>query len=79
MQCYNFPVRRLNGEFYAQVYPFDTKFFRKVHPAGALLFSGIHSHLVHLPKAKEPRWVLSGVPKCWLEDDGTMCLDEAHR
>ena len=31
MQCYNFSVRRLNGDFYAHVYPFDTKFYRKVH------------------------------------------------
>ena len=86
MQCYNFSVRRLNGEFYAYVYPFDTKFFRKVHPAGALLFSGVHSHLIvlqhlliHLPNAKKPIWVLSEVPKYWLEDDGAMCLDETHR
>ena len=34
--------------------------------------------LIHLPKAKQPIWVLS-VPKYWLEDDGTMCLDETHR
>ena len=81
----SFPVRRLTGEFYAQVYPFDTKFFRKVHPAGALLFSG-SSHLmllqyllIHLPKAKQPLWVLSEVPKYWLEDDGAMFLDEAHK
>ena len=53
---------------------------------GALLFSGVHSHLmlrqhllIHLPKAKQPLWVLSEVPKYWLEDDGAMCLDEAHR
>ena len=46
MLCYNFSVRRLNGDFYAHVYPFDTKFYRKVHPAGALLFSGVHSHLM---------------------------------
>ena len=70
MQCYSFPVRRLTGEFYAHVFPFDTKFFRKVHPAGALLFSGGCSHLmllqhllIHLPKAKEPMWVLSEEPK----------------
>ena len=87
MQCYNFPVRRLNGDFYAHVYPFDTKFYRKVHPAGALLFSGVHSHFnsyaVHsdtfLPTVKNPIWVISEVPKYWLECDGTMCLDEAHR
>ena len=30
MQNYSFPVRRLNGEFYAHVYPFHTKFYRKV-------------------------------------------------
>ena len=86
MQCYNFSVRRLNGDFYADVYPFDTRFYRKVHPAGTLLFSGVHSHLmllqyilIHLPLAKEPIWVISEVPKYWLEYDGTMCLDEAHR
>ena len=86
MQCYNFSVRRLNGDWYAHVYPFDTKFFRKVHPAGALLFSGVHSHLmlmqyilIHLPTAKNPIWVISEVPKYWLEYDGAMCLDEAHR
>ena len=86
MQCYNFSVRRLNGDFYAHVYPFDSKFYRKVHPAGALLFSGVHSHLmllqyilIHLPNAKAPIWVISDVPKYWLEYDGTMCLDEEHR
>ena len=86
MQNYSFSVRRLTGEFYAHVFPFDTKFFRKVHPAGALVFSGVHSHLmllqhllIHLPKAKQPIWVLSEVPKYWLEDDGAMCLDETHR
>ena len=30
----------------AHVYPFDTKFYRKVHSAGALLFSGVHSYLM---------------------------------
>ena len=61
MQCYNFSVRQLNGDWYAHVYPFDTKFFRKVHSAGALLFSGVHSHLmllqyilINLPTAKTP-------------------------
>ena len=86
MQCYNFSIRRLNGDWYAHVYPFDTKFFRKVHPAGALLFSGVHSHLmllqyilINLPTAKNPIWVISEVPKYWLEYDGTLCLDEQHR
>ena len=86
MQCYCFSVRRLTGEFYAHVYPFDTKFFRKVHPAGALLFLGARSHLIllqhlliQLPKIKKPIYVLSEVPKYWLEDDGAMCLDETHR
>ena len=86
MQRYNFSVRRLNGDFYAHVYPFDTKFYRKVNPAGALLFSGVHSHLmlmqyilIHLLIAKVPIWVISEVPKYWLEYDGTMCLDETHR
>ena len=64
----------INGDWYAHVYPFDTKFFRKVHPAGALLFSGVHSHLmllqyilINLPTAKNPIWVISEVPKYWLE------------
>ena len=79
MQCYNFSVRPLK---YAHVYPFDTKFFWKVHPAGALLFSGVHSYLmllqyilISLPTAKNPIWVISKVPKYWLEYDGTLCLD----
>ena len=86
MQNYCFSVRRLTGEFYAHVYPFDTKFFRKVHPNGALLFSGVHSHLmllqhllIHLPKARKPIYVLSDVPKYWQEDDGAMCLHETYR
>ena len=61
MQCYNFSVRRLNGDWCAHVYPFDTRYFWKVHPAGALLFSGVHSHLmlmqhilINLPSAKTP-------------------------
>ena len=69
MQCYNFSVRRLNGDWYAHVYPFDTKYFRKVHPAGALLFSGVHSHLmllqyilINLPSAKTPIWVFPKSP-----------------
>ena len=72
MQCYSFSVRRLNGDFYAHVYPFDSKFYWKVHPAEALLFSGVHSHLmlmqyilIHLPNAKEPIWIISEVPKYW--------------
>ena len=86
MQSYNFSVRRLNGDWYAHVYAFDIKFFRKVHPAGALLFSDVHSHLmllqyilINLPTAKNPIWVISEVPKYWLEYDGTLCLDEQHR
>ena len=76
MENYSFLVRRLNGE----------KFFQKVHPSGALLFSGFHSHLtllqylcIDLPRAKQPVWILSEVPKDWLEENGIMCLDETHR
>ena len=86
MHRYNLPVQRLNGDFYEQVRPFNTKLFRKAHPAGTLLFSGIHSHLVllqhlliELPRAKKPVHIISDVPKYWLEDDGTMCLDDDHR
>ena len=86
MRNHCFSVRRLTGDFYAHVYPFDTKFFRKVYPSGALLFSGVHSHLmllqyllIHMPRARKPITVLSEVPKYWLENDGTMCLYETHR
>ena len=77
-------LTRLNGEFYAHVYPFHSNFFRKVHPAGALLFSGVHSHLIllqhlciHLTSAKRPIWLISEVPKYWVEQDGTLCLDKS--
>ena len=86
MRCYSFSVKRLNGEFYAHVYPFDPKFFRKVPPSGALLFSGVRSHfmlfqylLIQLPQTRKPIHVLSDIPKYWLEEDGAMCLDETHR
>ena len=66
MQRYNFSVRRLNGDW--------------------LLFSGVHSHLmlmqyilINLPSAKTPIWVISEISKYWLEYDGTLCLDDAHR
>ena len=86
MQSFSFSVRRLTGEFYAHVYPFDPKFYRKVRPSGALLFSGVRSHLtllqhlcIHCPFARRPIYILSEVPKYWLEDDGTLCLDNNHR
>ena len=86
MSNYCFTVRKFTGEYYAHVFPFDAKFFRKVHPSGALLFSGVHSHLillqhllVHLPLARKPIEVISKLPKYWLEDDGTMCLSEDRR
>ena len=66
-------------EFYAHVYSFDLKFFWRF-----ILI--VHSHLmllqhlmIHLPMTKKPKYVLSDVPKYWLEDDGNMCLDETHR
>ena len=35
MKHFNFPVRNLDGTFYAQVHPFDPSFFAvKVHPSG---------------------------------------------
>ena len=87
MRNFSFAVRRLTGEFFsAHVYPFDPKYFHKVHPSGTLLFAGFHSHLtllqhlcLHLPVAKRPIYVISEVPKYWVEEDGTMCLDESHR
>ena len=40
MKHFNFPVRNLDGTFYAQVHPFDPSFFAvKVHPSGVLLFT----------------------------------------
>ena len=86
MRNYSFPVKKTTADFYARVYPFDTKFYRKVHPTGALLFSGVHSHLtllqhlcIHLPFANRPIYILSEVPKYWVEEDGAVCLDESHR
>ena len=39
MQHFNFPLRNLDGTFYAQVHPFDPSFFAvKVHPSGVLSF-----------------------------------------
>ena len=73
--------KKFTGEFYAHVFPFDPKFYRKAHPSGALLFSGVHSHLillqhllVQLPLARKPVRILAVLPKYWLEDDGTLCL-----
>ena len=87
MKHYNFPVRNPDGTFYAQVHPFDPSYFAvKVHPTGALLFTPHHSQLTLLqhiiiqsPFLKQPVQFLSDIPKYWLEDDGTMCLDESHR
>ena len=87
MKHYNFPVRNPDGTFYAQVHPFDPSYFAvKVHPTGALLFTPHHSQLTLLqhiiiqsPFLKQPVQFLSDIPKSWLEDDGTMCLDESHR
>ena len=86
MRNYSFAVRRLNGDFYAHVYPFDRKFYRKARPTGALLFSGVHSHLIllqhlciHLPFARRPIHTLSEVPKYWIDEDGKLYLDENHR
>ena len=87
MKNFNFPVRNLDGTFYAQVYPFDPSFFAvKVHPSGALLFTPHHSQLTLLqhiirqaPFLKKPVQFLDDTPKYWLEDDGTMCLHPSHR
>ena len=82
-----FPVRNLDGTFYAQVFPFDPSFVAvKVHPSGALLFTPHHSQLTLLqhiirqaPFLKKPVQFLDDTPKYWLEDDGTMCLHPSHR
>ena len=87
MKHFNFPVRNLDGTFYAQVHPFDPSYFAvKVHPSGALLFTPHHSQLTllqHLiiqsPFLKQPVQFLADIPKYWLENDGTMCLDDSHR
>ena len=87
MKNFNFPVRNLDGTFYAQVFPFDPSFFAvKVHPSGALLFTPHHSQLTLLqhiirqaPFLKKPVQFLDDTPKYWLEDDGTMCLHPSHR
>ena len=87
MKHCNFPVRNFDGTFYEQVHPFDPSYFAvKVHPTGALLFTPHHSQLTLLqhiiiqsPFLKQPVLFLSDIPKYWIEDDGTMCLDESHR
>ena len=87
MRKYNFPIRNLDGTFYEQVYLFDPFYFcAKVRPTGALLFTPHHSHLtllqhlcVQFQFASKPLQLLSDMPKYWLEEDGTMCLDEGHR
>ena len=87
MKHFNFPVRNLDGTFYAQVHPFDPSFFAvKVHPSGVLLFTPHHSQLTLLqhiilqaPFLKKPVQFLADTPKYWLEDDGTMCLHPSHR
>ena len=84
MQCYNFSVRRLNGDFYAHVYPLTPSFIGKYIPRELFCFRDSHLMLlqyilINLPTAKEPIWVISEVPTYWLEYDGIMCLDEAHR
>ena len=87
MRNFNFPVRNFDGTFYVQVYPFDPFFFcAKVHPTGALLFTPHHSQLTLLQHlciqfqfSKKPLQLLSDVPKYWLDEDGTMSLDNCHR
>ena len=87
MKHYNFPFRNPDGTFYEQVHPFDPSYFAvKIHPTGALLFTPHHSQLTLLqhiiiqsPFLKQPVQFLSDLPKHWLEEDGTMCLDATHR
>ena len=87
MKHFNFPVRNLDGNFYAQVHPFDPSYFAvKVHSSGALLFTPHHSQLTllqHLiiqsPFLKQPVQFLADLLKYWLDNDGTMCLDNSHR
>ena len=87
MRNFNFPVRKFDGTFDEQVYPFDPFFFcTKVHPTGALLFTPHHSQLtllqhlcIQFQYAKKPIMLLSDIPKYWLDDDGTMSLDVSHR
>ena len=43
-----------------------------------------HNHLAatyhhSTPFLKQPVQFLADIPKYWLEDDGTMCLDDSHR
>ena len=53
---------------------------------GALLFTPHHSQLtllqhiiIQAPFLKQPVQFLADIPKYWLENDGTMCLDDSHR
>ena len=87
MKDYNFPVRNFDGAFYEQVHPFDPSYCAtKVHPTGVLLFTPHHSQLTLLQHiciqsqyAKKPLQLLTDIPIYWIENDGTMCLDDNHR
>ena len=35
--------------------------------------------IIQSPFLKQPVQFLADIPKYWLEDDGTMCLDDSHR
>ena len=76
---FNFPVRNLDGTFYASY------FAVKVHPSGTLLFTSHHlqltllQHLIQSLFLKQPVQFLADIPKYWLENNGTMCLDNFHR
>ena len=69
MQEFNFPVRKFDGAFYEQVFLFPH------HSQFTLL-----QHLcIQFQYAKKPLQLLPDIPKYWLEDDGTMSLDDSHR
>ena len=86
MLDFSCPIRNLDGTFYERVYPFDPYYFcANVHPTGAFLFTPHHSQLtllqhlcIQFQYASKPLQLFSDIPKYWIEDDGTMCLDEEH-
>ena len=79
MKDYNFPLRKLNGDFYAQVFPFDPLFFYTKYTSFHSPLTLLQHLCIHFEYAKKPLQLLSDVPKYWLEEDGNMCLDEGHR
>ena len=73
MRNFNFPVRKFDGTFYKQFYPFNPFFFgTRVHP---LVY--LHQFQLTFAATCKPIMLLSEIPKYRLDDDGTMSLNDS--